>query len=123
MDPEFFVQNPDSEISGLLTLKPLEAAPAPPPAPQRAIGASAQSNLPRMQCVHCAVVLEFRRGASFVHCPRCNAYTAVGVQHQPVQSIRMLCTACSTVNVAPHGARLVRCGSCATVSDISHIYR
>ena len=117
MDYELFIQNPDSQISGLATFKPLEAAPAPPPAPQR------NSGMPRIQCVNCQVILEYRSGASFVHCPRCNSYTAVAVQQQPVQTIRMLCTVCRTVNVAPHGARLVRCGSCATVSDISHIYR
>ena len=119
MDAEIlFVQNPDSEISGLMTYKPLEAAPLPPPPPQRATGTQ-----PRIQCVQCSVVLEYRQGASFVHCPRCNSYTAVAVQQRPAQSLRMLCTVCRTVNLAPYGARLVRCGTCATVSDISHVYR
>lgn len=38
------------------------------------------------------------------------------------RTMNMLCTVCSTSNLAPWGTAYVRCGQCNTVSDVTHIY-
>lgn len=34
----------------------------------------------------------------------------------------MLCAICHTTNLAPYGVNYVRCGSCSTISQVSHAY-
>jgi LSD1 subclass zinc finger protein len=126
----FFVRNPDGEISGLCTDHKLDAPREEPPVPvemTRLPNSTRNiSNNPRIQCGRCSIMLEYRTGADFVHCPRCNSYnptSASGATGATGGTFRMMCSNCSVTNILPFGANLVRCGHCSTVNDISHIYR
>ncbi|CAD7956091.1 unnamed protein product [Amoebophrya sp. A120] len=68
---------------------------------------------------------------SYVQCFVCSAMNAVVTteataegEEYPIggRTINMLCAVCGTSNLAPWGTHYVRCGSCGTVSDVSHIY-
>merc|ERR1712194_195403 len=85
---------------------------------------------PRVTCHHCRTLLEYPEGSSFVQCFVCSCMNAVVATTQNDESeypiggrtINMLCAVCGTSNLAPWGTHYVRCGSCGTVSDVSHIY-
>mmetsp|Transcript_18431 Transcript_18431/g.46039 ORF Transcript_18431/g.46039 Transcript_18431/m.46039 type:complete len:132 (+) Transcript_18431:230-625(+) len=111
----FFVQNPNGQIGCIAGADAIE----PPPAN------------PRITCHHCRTLLEYPDGSSYVQCFVCSAMnavvntdTAAEGEDYPIggRTINMLCAVCGTSNLAPWGTHYVRCGSCGTVSDVSHIY-
>ncbi len=161
-----FIKNPDSSISGFACARALSPPRDPPPPPSIAYRA------PRLSCGRCRTVLEYNGSATFVQCPICSFFNAVGVmearaglnaggfsyttpervssirqsirpvetqsavsvstsgsvrlgpqQRPPPTAVQMICPTCRTTNMAPWGVRLVRCGACGAISDISVAYR
>eukprot|EP00397_Hematodinium_sp_SG-2012_P062818 GEMP01085538.1.p1 GENE.GEMP01085538.1~~GEMP01085538.1.p1 ORF type:complete len:146 (+),score=22.81 GEMP01085538.1:54-440(+) len=107
-DEVFFLEDPSGKILTICGANTI----APPP------------EHPRLTCHNCQTLLEYAEIASYVQCYVCNTMNAVlrGNETMGGRTINMLCTICSTSNLAPWGTHYVRCGSCATVSDVSHVY-
>ena len=85
---------------------------------------SQQLGNPRIVCYHCRLLLQYTRGAAYVQCASCHAYSAVieGTV-EGGRTFGMICGACGVSNLAPYGCRYVRCAECRTVSDVSVLYR
>ena len=79
---------------------------------------------PRIVCHHCRLLLQYARGAAYVQCASCRAYSAVieGTV-EGGRTFSMICGVCGVNNLAPYGCRYVRCAECRTVSDVSPLYR
>eukprot|EP01054_Gregarina_sp_Poly1_P006820 Gregarina_sp_Poly_1__6819@NODE_3691_length_926_cov_340_238650_g2349_i1_p1_GENE_NODE_3691_length_926_cov_340_238650_g2349_i1NODE_3691_length_926_cov_340_238650_g2349_i1_p1_ORF_typecomplete_len238_score18_38zfLSD1/PF06943_12/8_7e06zfLSD1/PF06943_12/1_6e02zfLSD1/PF06943_12/0_21zinc_ribbon_12/PF11331_8/0_67zinc_ribbon_12/PF11331_8/6_6zinc_ribbon_12/PF11331_8/7_5Mulike_Com/PF10122_9/0_23Mulike_Com/PF10122_9/58zinc_ribbon_6/PF14599_6/10zinc_ribbon_6/PF14599_6/0_26DUF1922/PF09082_10/1_4DUF1922/PF09082_ len=78
----------------------------------------------RLQCHACAKLLEYDAGAQYVQCFSCSTMNAVQQKTQVGgRVLSMLCAMCSTTNLAPYGINYVRCGTCHTISQVSHAYR
>eukprot|EP01057_Protomagalhaensia_wolfi_P002344 Protomagalhaensia_wolfi_Nauph_80__2343@NODE_2539_length_1060_cov_1885_098923_g1744_i3_p1_GENE_NODE_2539_length_1060_cov_1885_098923_g1744_i3NODE_2539_length_1060_cov_1885_098923_g1744_i3_p1_ORF_typecomplete_len218_score12_76zfLSD1/PF06943_12/1_2e03zfLSD1/PF06943_12/1_8e06zfLSD1/PF06943_12/1_4e02zfLSD1/PF06943_12/0_19zinc_ribbon_12/PF11331_8/0_89zinc_ribbon_12/PF11331_8/7_5zinc_ribbon_12/PF11331_8/6_7zinc_ribbon_6/PF14599_6/1_6zinc_ribbon_6/PF14599_6/0_25PriA_CRR/PF18319_1/0_045Mulike_Com/PF10122 len=78
----------------------------------------------RLQCHACGKLLEYDAGAQYVQCFSCSTMNAVQQKTQiGGRVLSMLCAMCSTTNLAPYGINYVRCGTCHTISQVSHAYR
>mmetsp|Transcript_5145 Transcript_5145/g.11356 ORF Transcript_5145/g.11356 Transcript_5145/m.11356 type:complete len:119 (+) Transcript_5145:64-420(+) len=104
----YFIQMPDGNVEHLAGLETL-----PEDTGQR-----------HLFCYSCTTCLQYAAGASYVQCPQCRQMNAVLVGTQNGgRTINMLCANCMTGNLAPWGTTFVRCGTCATVSCVSHVYQ
>ncbi|KAF4713514.1 hypothetical protein FOZ63_030796 [Perkinsus olseni] len=111
----FFIENPDGSITAIASNNRRIVEPPPQP---------------RLECYRCHTLLEFAPHATYVQCPRCNSMNSVTAEPAPsgngavmgAQTINMICSVCHVSNLAPWGTQYIRCGSCRTISDVSHIY-
>ncbi|KAF4666103.1 hypothetical protein FOZ61_010205 [Perkinsus olseni] len=111
----FFIENPDGSITSIASNNRRIVEPPPQP---------------RLECYRCHTLLEFAPHATYVQCPRCNSMNSVTAEPAPsgngavmgAQTINMICSVCHVSNLAPWGTQYIRCGSCRTISDVSHIY-
>lgn len=105
----YYVENPDGSPS-------IAGSP-------EAFTSPNESN-PRLVCHQCRLMLEYTRGASYVQCASCHSLNAViEGTIQGGRTFNMMCAVCGVSNLAPWGARFVRCIGCQTVSDVSSLYQ
>jgi len=77
----------------------------------------------RLQCYACNKLLEYDSGAQYVQCFSCSTMNAAQQGSQAGgRVLSMLCPICHTTNLAPYGVNYVRCGTCHTISQVTHAY-